>query len=486
MSLQIYNTQTKRKAPFTTIEPNKVKMYVCGPTVYNYLHIGNFRGAIFFNLVRNWLEKSGYEVTYVYNYTDVDDKIIKKANEEGVEAIEISERYIQEFEKDFNSLKLTPHDHNPKVTDFMPQIISFVEDLVKKEMAYVVEGEVFYEIKNFKSYGKLSGKKLEDLEAGARVDVDERKHNPADFVLWKPAKVGEPSWDSPWGKGRPGWHIECSAMIQSILGETIDIHGGGIDLIFPHHENEIAQGEGRTDKCYCTQWMHNNFLNLNDEKMSKSLGNIITARAFMEKYNPEVLKYLMLSSHYRALFNLNEDKISQVLTGLSRVYVSLREAQTIFGEESLTEKPDAHLAKLIEEADKKIVESLNDDFNTPEVMAHIFEVVRAFNAMNLIKKKRNAINKATCKYYFEWVKKSGELMALFQEAPDQLLAELDDILIREKNIDVAKVESLMEERKKAREEKNFSRADEIRDELTGMGIMIMDGVAGRGWELDKR
>ena len=486
MSLRIYNTQTKEKAPFKTIEPNKVKMYVCGPTVYNYLHIGNFRGAIFFNLVRNWLEKSGYEVTYVYNYTDVDDKIIKKANEEGVEAIEISERYIAEFEKDFNALNLTAHDHNPKVTEFMPQIITFVEDLVKKEMAYVVDGEVFYEIKNFSSYGKLSGKKLEDLEAGARVDVDEKKHNPADFVLWKPAKPGEPSWESPWGKGRPGWHIECSAMIQSILGDTIDIHGGGIDLIFPHHENEIAQGEGRTGKCYCTQWMHNNFLNLNDEKMSKSLGNIITARAFMEKFNPEVLKYLMLSSHYRALFNLNEDKISQVLTGLSRIYVSLRDALTIFNGAEATKAPDAHLVKLTEEADKKITESLNDDFNTPEVMAHIFEVVRAFNSMNLIKKKRNAINKATSKHYFDWVRSAGAIMSLFQEDPTKLLTELDDILIREKNIDIAHVERLMEERKTAREEKNFSRADEIRDQLTRMGIMIMDGVEGRGWELDKR
>ena len=486
MSLKIYNTQTKQKAPFQTIIPGKVKMYVCGPTVYNYLHIGNFRGAIFFNLVRNWLDKSGYEVTYVYNYTDVDDKIINKANEEGVEAIEISERYIQEFEKDFNALKLTPHDHNPKVTEFMPQIISFVEDLVKNKMAYVVDGEVFFEIKNFSTYGKLSGKKLEDLEAGARVEVDSRKHNPADFVLWKPAKPGEPSWDSPWGKGRPGWHIECSAMIQSILGDTIDIHGGGIDLIFPHHENEIAQGEGRTGKCYCNQWMHNNFLNLNDEKMSKSLGNIITARAFMEKYNPEILKYLMLSSHYRALFNLNEEKIAQVLMGLARIYSSLREAVTIFGDEAPADKPDSQLQKFCQEADKKIEAALNDDFNSPEVIANIFDIVRAFNAMNLIKKKRNASNKATAKYFYDWVTGHGKLMAMFTEDPNQFLRELDDILIREKNIDIHKVESLMAERNKAREEKNFSRADEIRDELTRMGIMIMDGVEGRGWELDKR
>ena len=468
------------------MEPNKVKMYVCGPTVYNYLHIGNFRGAIFFNLVRNWLEKSGYEVTYVYNYTDVDDKIIKKANEEGVESIEISERYIKEFEKDFNALKLTPHDHNPKVTEFMPQIISFVDDLVKQGMAYVVDGEVFYEIKNFNTYGKLSGKNLEDLEAGARVEVDSKKHNPADFVLWKPAKEGEPYWDSPWGRGRPGWHIECSAMIQSILGDTIDIHGGGVDLIFPHHENEIAQGEGRTGKCYCTQWMHNNFLNLYDEKMSKSLGNIVTARNFMEKYNPEILKYLMLSSHYRVLFNLNEEKISQVLMGLARIYSSLRDAQTIYGDNEVKEKPDAHLVALAEAADKKIESALNDDFNTPEVMANIFEVVRAFNSMGLIKKKRNAMNKATAKYFSDWISENGKLMALFGESPSSFLSELDEILIREKKIDIEKVESLISERKLAREEKNFTRSDEIRDQLTEMGIVIMDGTEGRGWELDKR
>ena len=486
MTLHIYNTQTKVKAPFKTVEPNKVKMYVCGPTVYNYLHIGNFRGAIFFNLVRNWLEKSGYEVTYVYNYTDVDDKIIQKANEEGVESLEISERYIKEFEKDFNALRLTPHDHNPKVTEFMPQIISFVEDLVKKEMAYVVDEEVFYEIKNFSSYGKLSGKKLEDLEAGARVDVDERKHNPADFVLWKPAKQGEPAWTSPWGKGRPGWHIECSAMIQSILGDTIDIHGGGIDLIFPHHENEIAQGEGRTCKCYCTQWMHNNFINLNDEKMSKSLGNIVTARAFMEKYNPEILKYLMLSSHYRVLFNLNEEKISQVLSGLSRIYMALGDALNISQDSEEVDQVDKHFAELTKGADKKIKESLDDDFNTPEVMAHIFEIVRAFNSMNLVKKKRNAQNKATSKYFYDWICEKGELMSLFQEPPAKFLASIDDILIREKNIDVENVESLIKERNDARDSKDFARADEIRDELTQMGVMIMDGVEGRGWELDKK
>ena len=487
MSLKLYNTATRQKEDFKSIIPGEVKMYVCGPTVYNYLHIGNFRGAIFFNLVRNWLERAGYKVTYVYNYTDVDDKIIKKANEEGVESIEISERYIKEFEKDFNRLGLKKHEHNPKVTDFMPQIISFVDDLVKKGMAYVIDGEVFYEIKNFPSYGKLSGKNLEDLEAGARVEVDSKKHNPADFVLWKPAKPDEPYWDSPWGKGRPGWHIECSAMIQSILGETIDIHGGGIDLKFPHHENEIAQGEGRTGKCYCNHWMHNDFLNMNDEKMSKSLGNIITGRDFMEKYHPEILKFLMLSNHYRALFNVNDEKISGVLSGLSRIYAALRDATTIFGEDSTFQaEADKGLVDLCKTMDGKIEESLNDDFNTPEVMAHIFEVVRYFNGLELPKKKRNQQNKATCHYFFSWVVNHGQLMALFNDDPGTFLSEMDEILLREKKIDVAEVENLIAKRKEARDQKDFNQADAIRDQLNQMGIIIMDGVSGRGWEVDKK
>ena len=251
MGLVVYNTLSKTKEPFKTIEDGKVRMYVCGPTVYDYLHIGNFRGAIFFNLVRNWLEKTGNEVTYVYNYTDVDDKIIKRANAEGVDSSQISETYILAFEEDYNRLKLRPHSKNPRVTEHMDDIIKLVEGIIENDKAYVIDGEVFYSIDNFETYGKLSGKKLDELEVGQRVEVDQRKKNPMDFVLWKPAKPNEPSWDSPWGKGRPGWHIECSAMIRAILGESIDIHGGGIDLIFPHHENEIAQGEGCTGKKYC-------------------------------------------------------------------------------------------------------------------------------------------------------------------------------------------------------------------------------------------
>jgi len=292
MSIQVYDTMSKTKKRFEPINKDEVKIYLCGPTVYDFLHIGNFRGAVTFNLIRHWLEHRGYKVNMVYNYTDVDDKIINRAKEEGVDSSVISERYIREFEVDFARLGLKKHTSNPKITEFMPEIVEYIRDLIDKNKAYEVEGEVFFSVEDFEGYGKLSGKKIDELEAGQRVEVDPKKRNPADFVLWKPAKEGEPGWDSPWSKGRPGWHIECSAMIHSILGETIDIHGGGIDLIFPHHENEIAQGEARTGKNYCNHWVHNQFINMNNEKMSKSLGNVMTMRSFMDKYHAEIYDFL--------------------------------------------------------------------------------------------------------------------------------------------------------------------------------------------------
>lgn len=480
--LQVYNTLTNKVEIFKPTEVGKVKMYVCGPTVYNYLHIGNFRGPIFFNVVRNWLDKSGYDVTYVYNYTDVDDKIIKKANEEGVESIEVSERYIKEFEKDFNRLGLSAHDHNPKVTDFIQEIITFVDDLVKNEAAYVIDGEVFFEINKFDEYGKLSGKRLEDLIQGQRVEVDERKRSPADFVLWKPSKDGEPSWDSPWGKGRPGWHIECSAMIQTILGKTIDIHGGGIDLIFPHHENEIAQGEGRTCKPYCNYWMHNNFINLNDQKMSKSLGNVILGRDFMDRYGPEVMKYVMLSVHYRSMLSITDDKIHDAIAGLSRVYSALFNAQTVVSSSEETGgKVNSKIENLINQETKKIADSLNDDFNTTAMVASIFEVVRAFNAQNLHRKKVTTDSVATAQAFMSWIKEQGDVLALFSQEPSSTIEELQNILIKEKNIDIAKVEDLVVARNAARDAKDWAKADEIRDELTKLGVELQDGTGSRQW-----
>ncbi len=488
MSLVVYNTLSKKKELFTSIEDKKVKMYVCGPTVYDFLHIGNFRGAIFFNLVRNWLTELGYEVTYVYNYTDVDDKIIERANERGVETDDITNKYIAEFEKDFNSLGLTKHTHNPRVTHHIDSIISLIEKIIENDKAYVIDGEVFYSVDKFENYGKLSGKNLDDLEAGQRVEVDKRKKNPFDFVLWKPSKEGEPFWNSPWGKGRPGWHIECSAMINTILGDSIDIHGGGIDLIHPHHENEIAQGEGATNKQYCKYWMHNNFINMKDEKMSKSLGNVITARNFLEKWHPEIFKFVMLSSHYRSLLNVTDEKIHQAISGLNRVYSSLIEANNFINNSSSDDSGNKilpELEKAMNEASNKITKALNDDFNTGETFGQIFEVVRTFNSIKWNKKKKDPNAKFSAKEFVNWITNKGALMALFNQSPEIFLKELDEILIREKNIDIEKVEELMNLRASAREDKNFELSDQYRDQLVEMGIELKDSPDGVVWSVKK-
>jgi cysteinyl-tRNA synthetase len=475
MSLRLYNTFSKDKQEFKPIEPKHVKMYVCGPTVYDLLHIGNFRGPIFFNFVRNWLEYSGNKVTYVYNFTDVDDKIIKRAIDEGVDSLVISEKYIHEFKQDFARMNLRSHDHNPKVTEYMPQIITFIQDLLKNGKAYEVEGEVFFSVDTFAPYGHLSGKKLDELESGIRVEVDQRKKNPQDFVLWKPSKPQEPWWNSPWGQGRPGWHIECSAMIQSILGDSIDIHGGGIDLIFPHHENEIAQGEGRTGCKYCNYWMHNNFISLNDEKMSKSLGNVIKARHFMDEYDPEILKYLFLSVHYRSMLAISDDKINQVIAALKRIYSALEEAQFVLNQSTEKTTADAGFIKLLKEMDGKIKKSVDDDFNSAELISYIFEVVRAFNALNLSKKKVTPDKAATANLFIQWLKGYGAMLALFEQSPAHIISRLDDIMLKKRNVSREQVENLMQKRKDARTQKDFAASDRIRDELVSLGIELYDG-----------
>ncbi|MBL7664628.1 MAG: cysteine--tRNA ligase [Bacteriovoracaceae bacterium] len=484
MALLVYNTLSNKKEPFKPIEDGFVKIYLCGPTVYDFLHIGNFRGAITFNIIRNWLEASGYKVTFVYNYTDVDDKIIKRANDEGVTSSVISERYIQEFEKDFAQLGLRKHDHNPRVTEYMPQIIELIQDILKNKKAYEVDGEIFYAIDEYKTYGQLSKKKLDELEAGQRVEVDKRKRNPFDFVLWKPSKPGEPMWDSPWGKGRPGWHIECSAMIKAILGDTIDIHGGGIDLIFPHHENEIAQGEGATGCKYCNYWVHNNFINMGDEKMSKSLGNVFKARDFMKMYHPEILKYLFLSAHYRSMLTVSDEKILQTISALKRIYSALEIAQTIY-QDSPGEAvaPDSGFQKILETLTAKITKGLNDDFNTADFIANIFEATRAFNALK-ISMKRQPVHKATAKLFLDWMANYGKISALFAEEPAPILNRLDDILLTKKNLKRTDIEALIAKREEARAKKDFQAADELKKQLSSMGIELYDGSL-RTWSVSE-
>lgn len=486
MELHIYNTMKRKKEIFEPLTPGEVKMYVCGPTVYDFLHIGNFVGPIVFNMVRNWLEKCGYKVTYVYNYTDVDDKIIKRANDEGTSSTEVAERFISEFRKDFEALGLRNHDHNPRVTEHMDDIIDMVKQLIENGKAYEVNGEVLYSIDAFDEYGKLSGKNLDELQVGARVEVDEKKQNPMDFALWKPAKPGEPAWDSPWGPGRPGWHIECSAMSKAILGEQIDIHGGGKDLIFPHHENEVAQSEGCCGKEYVRYWMHNNFLNFGSQKMSKSLGNVKTARAFLEEFNAEIFKYMILSTHYRTENNFSDEKVHLAVASLARLYSSLAMADEVMAAENVVEQAlDPEFKKALEEADTKISKALCDDFNTPELMAEIFGIVRMFNASYTKGQKVKPKHLARAKAFREWMAGYGQITALFNEPAASFLQILDEMLIRQKGIDKNQVEALLVERKEARDAKDWAKSDEIRDQLLEMGVAIQDSPSGTSWEVAK-
>lgn len=485
MSLKIYNSLGRKKEEFVPLSKDKVKIYVCGPTVYDLLHVGNFRGAIVFNLVRNWLEASGYTVDFVYNYTDIDDKIINRANEEGIDPLKLSEKYIQEFEKDFNRLGLKKHEHNPKCTDHIDDMVDFVQGLIDNGHAYEVEGSVFYAIDSFKDYGKLSGKNIEELQAGSRVDPDLRKKNPLDFILWKPAKEGEPSWDSPWGKGRPGWHLECSTMNKCIHGDQIDIHGGGFDLTFPHHENEIAQSEGYSGKSFAKYWMHNNFINFGDEKMSKSLGNVVKGRDFMDNYSPEIFKYMILAVHYRSPLNLSTEHIHQAMAALARIYGAIRNADDVLQRAAAEPAKDEAFDKVLSDATVKIHDALNDDFNTPVLMATVFDVVRVFNDHYKPAGKVSSQLAAQAKAFLDWIRAQGLLGAIFQEQAADVLSRLDAILIKEKGIDVAQVEALINARAEARASKDFQKADQCRDELSSLGILLQDTPNGTIWEVKK-
>ncbi len=487
MALKVYNSLTRQKEDFVPLTPGQVKMYCCGPTVYDFLHVGNFRGAVFYNLVRQWLEKSGLKVTFVYNFTDVDDKIINRAKAENVSAKDVAEKYIGEFKKDFSTLKLRAHDHNPRVTEHIDGIVKLIERLIANDSAYVADGEVFFSIPNFKDYGKLSGRKPEDMLKGVRIEVDPKKRDALDFTLWKPSKPGEQGWPSPWGEGRPGWHIECSCMIFDILGEQIDIHGGGMDLMFPHHENEIAQSEGASHKPYVKYWLHNNMFMFSGAKMSKSLGNIRTMRSFLEEYPAEVFKFLVLSAHYRSESEFSESTIANSISGLSRIYASLRTAKQLAGDpKDVNYKPKQDLLAVFAKARDGVQEALNDDFNTPVMMAEVFELVRAFN--NLAKPGAKVtddirwFSRELLKFVSEYI---GGLTALFQENPEEFLKNLDLILIRHKNLDVQMIENLVSQRSEARANKQWADSDRIRDELKALGIDVRDAASGSVWEVIK-
>ncbi len=484
MSLKVYNSLTRKKEEFIPRAPPKVTMYVCGPTVYNFLHVGNFRVYVVFNLVRNWLEaQHNYQVTYAVNFTDVDDRIIEQANRDKKTAEEISEKYIAEYKIDLKALGLRPHDLNPKVTESMLEILQLTEDLIQKKKAYAAEGDVLFAIDSFPTYGKLSGRDPQDMIAGSRVEVDQKKKNPLDFALWKAAKPGEPSWPSPWGAGRPGWHIECSAMVFKHFGEQIDIHGGGMDLLFPHHENEIAQSEAGSGKTFSRYWMHNNMLNLSGQKMSKSLGNFVTIRDFLKTHPAEVYKWMILSVHYRSICDFGDEAVHRAIAGLAKVYSAMAVAESYGAWDS--EVKDPSFEKVVEVCWKKVVESLDDDFNTPEAFAALYEMIRQFNTQVKRGLKPTPVLLARSVSFKKLVQKIGHPMSLFQEKPSEFLRKLDDLLLQKMNLQRESVDAMVAERTQSRIEKNFKKSDELRDKLLALGISVSDSVDGTHWEVLK-
>ena len=464
--MKIYNTLTRQKEEFVPVHPGKVGMYVCGPTVYNYIHIGNARPMIIFDTVRRYFEYKGYEVNYVSNFTDVDDKIIKKANEEGVTATEIAERYIKECKQDMEALNIKPATHQPRATEEIGGMIKMIQTLIEKGHAYEVDGTVYFKTRSFKDYGKLSKKNIDDLEAGHReikVTGEEGKKDPLDFVLWKPKKEGEIAWDSPWGEGRPGWHIECSEMSKKYIGDTIDIHAGGEDLIFPHHENEIAQSEACNDEKFANYWMHNGFLNINNKKMSKSAGNFFTVREIGEKYPLQVIRFFMLSAHYRTPLNFSDTLVESAKTGLDRILTAIDLCREMAAKEetgSLSDAEKEHFAK-VEALVKKFEDAMEDDFNRADAVSAIFEIVRESNS--------------TVKdFSADYAKKVLKVL-------EDLCGVLGIETTKEEEILDEEIEKLIEERQAARKNKDFARADEIRDQLLEQGIVLKDTREGVKW-----
>ena len=460
--MKIYNTLTRRKEEFKPITEGEVKIYACGPTVYNYIHIGNARPICVFDVLRRYFEYRGYKVTFVQNFTDIDDKIIKRANEENSTFTEVSEKYIEEFWKDANGLNFRPATVHPKATENIDKIIEIVKGLIDNGHAYEVDGDVYFSPKTFDEYGKLSHQPLEELEAGARIMVGDIKNDPMDFALWKSAKPGEPYWDSPWGKGRPGWHIECSAMVCRYLGESIDIHCGGQDLIFPHHENEIAQSECFTGKPFANYWMHNGYINVDNVKMSKSLGNFFTVRDVAEKYGYEPIRYLMISSSYRSPINYSVDIIEQCKASLSRLY-NCRDSLDFEIKNAQNGELSAEIKEQLDKRTVQFIEAMDDDLNTADGIAAVFELVRDINTLVIGKGGSKETAEYATKVFDEL---TGVLGLVYNRNTETLDSEID---------------AMIEARTKARKEKNWAEADRIRDELKAMGVVLEDTAQGVKW-----
>lgn len=495
MGLRIYNTLTRRKEDFEPAETGKVRMYVCGVTVYDMCHIGHARSVVLFDVIYRYLMKHGYQVTYVRNFTDVDDKIINRANELGENWKALAERFIREFYVDMDALGVRRPTFEPKATEHIPQIGSIIGKLIDRGHAYRADGDVMFSVESFKTYGKLSGKKTDELMAGARVEVNEKKQNPLDFALWKAAKPGEPSWDSPWGPGRPGWHIECSAMSMEYLGEELDIHGGGADLAFPHHENEIAQSEAATGKPFAKYWIHNGFVNIRSEKMSKSLGNVLNIRDILKFVHPEVLRLFLLSSHYRSPLDYSETSIKEASAGTERLYAAMDSLKNLINAEGTAKELPEELTGITD----RFSQAMDDDFNTPRSLAALFEAARAVNRIATeagASKENIPVPDLLAAVHKEIFELAQEVLGLLHEEPQAFLEDMRDRELHRlqemKDLEVSlpevldkqQIETKILERAEARKQKDFARADDIRKWLAERKVHLKDGPEGTTWEIN--
>ncbi len=457
--LKIYNTLTRQKEQFKPRVEGKIGMYVCGMTVYDYCHIGHARVMVVFDVVSRYFRYLGYDLTYVRNITDIDDKIIQRANENNEQFSDLTERFIDAMHEDERALAVLPPDLEPRATQSMEDIIKMIQALLDNGLAYIgANGDVYYSVSKFSDYGQLSGKKLADLQAGERVEVDQSKQNPLDFVLWKMAKPGEPSWDSPWGAGRPGWHIECSAMSTGCLGNHFDIHGGGMDLQFPHHENEIAQSEGATGEHFVNVWMHNGFVRVNEEKMSKSLGNFFTVREVLKRYRPEIIRFFILSSHYRSPLNYSEEHLDEAAAALTRLYTALRGIK-------------ANETEVDSQYKERFQQAMDDDFNTPEALAVLFEIARELNRIKEADPEKAVVFAGT-------LKNLADVLGILQDDPEQFLKGRGDV---EGGLSETEIEVAIQKRLEAKKNKDWAMADQIRDKLKTQGVVLEDVPGGTNW-----
>ena len=463
--MRIYNTLTKQKEEFIPIIPGEVKMYVCGPTVYNFFHIGNGRTFIVFDTIRRYLEYRGYKVTFIQNFTDIDDKMINKANDEGVTVKELGDKYIKEYYEDADALQIERATVNPRATEYIEDIIKFIEQLIEAGFAYDVDGDVYYSTKKFDNYGKLAGQNLDDLQAGARISVDERKRDPMDFAVWKSQKPGEPAWESPWGLGRPGWHIECSCMAKKLLGDTIDIHAGGMDLKFPHHENEIAQSEAVTGKPFAHYWIHSAFVNVDNKKMSKSLNNFFTAREILEEYDADTVRFLMLSGHYRIQINFTKELLDSAKASIERLYNCINNLENLKEEvdKKIMDNDEQSYLKSLDKYRERFVEKMDDDFNTADAISVLFDLTKDIN---------NNINISSsaelCKESEALIRELGNPLGILQ---NQIKKDLE-----------VEIQELIDKRQQARKDKDFALSDKIRDDLKNRNIVLEDTPQGVRWK----